>query len=142
MSSSSHARIPSRSDRRTATDSGSTQPRAPSGQQGGSRSERSDPRRQPSPQPSTSTGGHKRTASGVQRSSKAVEERRTERVQVTTRETISSRTRSPERRPGSTQPPERQRPEASRTHSGDPRPKPAKMEAPTGIFSIVYIGLW
>ncbi|KAL2061840.1 hypothetical protein VTL71DRAFT_7218 [Oculimacula yallundae] len=135
MSSSSHARIPSRSDRRTATDSGSTQPRAPSTQQGGSRSERSDPRRQQSPQPSASGSSHKRTASGVQRTSKGGEERRTERVQVTTRETISSRTRSPERRPGSTQPHERQRPESSRTHSGDPRPKPAKTEAPSAPWA-------
>jgi len=99
MSSSSNARGSLRAERRTTTDNGSAQPRDPSGQQGG-RSERPDPRRAQSPQPSTSGQSHKRTTSGLQRTNRGVDERRTERVQVTTRETLTSRLRSPERRPG------------------------------------------
>ncbi|OIW31767.1 hypothetical protein CONLIGDRAFT_572794 [Coniochaeta ligniaria NRRL 30616] len=81
--------------------------------------ERSDSRRQdrPSPQPSNVSTSHKRTASGNPRpTSRAVEERRTERVQVTTRETLVSRTRSPERR--------------SATASGDRRRAPAEDQRP------------
>lgn len=137
MSSSSNARVSSRTERRTATDNGTTQPRAPSAQQErGSRNERTDPRRTQSPQPSAASGpSHRRTASGAQRTNRNVEERRTERVQVTTRETLTSRTRSPERRPGpSVQPTERSRaPEASRTYSGDSRPRSSKAEAPSGM---------
>jgi gamma-tubulin complex component 2 len=73
-------------------------------------------------------------ASGSQRTKAGVEERRTERVQVTTRETVTSRTRSPERRPGpSVQPQERQKAsDAGRAYSGDPRPR-SKAEAPQGV---------
>jgi len=129
MSSSSTARVSSRVERRTTNDNGSAQPRAPSGQAGG-RGERLDPRRAQSPQPSASGTSHKRTASGSQRTNRAVEERRTERVQVTTRETLTTRTRSPDRRPApSAQPSERQRPaEPNRAYSGDPRPKPGRPE--------------
>jgi hypothetical protein len=138
MSSSSNARGSSRAERRTTTDNGSTQPRDSSGQQGG-RSERPDPRRAQSPQPSTSGQSHKRTTSGLQRTNRGVDERRTERVQVTTRETLTSRPRSPERRPGpSVQPPERPRQaEPNRTHSGDPRPRAPKSEVPQGIISFL-----
>ena len=131
MSSSSTARGSSRAERRTTNDYGSAQPRAPSGQTG-SRGERLDPRGTRSPQPSTAGMSHKRTASGSQRTNRGVEERRTERVQVTTRETLTTRTRSPDRRSASsTQPTERQRPaEPSRAYLGDPRPKPSKPEAP------------
>ncbi|OWP03471.1 hypothetical protein B2J93_7489 [Marssonina coronariae] len=130
MSSSSQARIPARNDRRTATENGSAHPRASSGQQASSRNERPDPRKTQSPQASKPTSTHGRTASGAQRMKPGVEELRTERVRVTTKETLTQRTRSPERRPGSSQPQERQRPETSKTHSGDARPKSAKMEAP------------
>lgn len=131
MSSSSTARVSSRAERRTTNDNGSAQPRAPSGQTG-TRGERVDPRRTQSPQASASGTNHKRTASGSQRTNRGVEERRTERVQVTTRETLTTRTRSPDRRPApSAQPPERQRPaEPSRAYSGDPRPKSSKPETP------------
>lgn len=131
--SSSHARVSSRSER----PSGSTQPRG-SVQQGASRSEKQDPKQPQSPQPSATSNSHKRTASGVQRSSRGVDERRTERVQVTTRETLTSRTRSPERRPGSTQPQERSRAEPSRAQSVDPRPKPVKADMPEGMFLFRY----
>lgn len=75
---------------------------------------------------------HKRTASGAQRTNRGLEERRTERVQVTTRETLTTRTRSPDRRSApSAQPAERQRlAEPSRAYIGDPRPKASKSEAP------------
>ncbi|KAE8447814.1 hypothetical protein EG329_010208 [Mollisiaceae sp. DMI_Dod_QoI] len=129
MSSSSNARVSSRTERRTATDNGNTQPRAPSAQERGGRTERLDP------PPSTVSGStHRRIASGSQRTNRNVEERRTERVQVTTRETLTSRTRSPERRPGpSVQQTERPRaPEASRAYSGDSRPRSSKAEAPSG----------
>jgi hypothetical protein len=138
MSSSSNARGSSRAERRTTTDNGSAQPRDSSGQQGG-RSERPDPRRAQSPQPSTAGQSHKRTASGLQRTNRVVDERRTERVQVTTRETLTSRPRSPERRPGPLmQQPERPRQaEPNRTHSGDPRPRAPKSEVPQGIISFL-----
>ncbi|KAI9054713.1 hypothetical protein LZ554_001864 [Drepanopeziza brunnea f. sp. 'monogermtubi'] len=133
-SSSSHARVSSRSDRRTATENGSVQPRVSSSQQS-NRGERPDPRgqhgEQHSPQPSTSAGSHRRTPSGAHRLKPGVEERRTERVLVTTRETVTRRTRSPERRPSSMQPQERPKPENSRMHAGaDPRSKSTKVEAP------------
>ena len=139
MSSSSTARVPSRPERRTTTDNGSAQPRPPSGQQGVNWSERQDTRQTQSPQPSASGTSHKRTASGSQRQNRGVEERRTERVQVTTRETLTSRTRSPQRRPTSTvQPQERPKPaEVSRAYSGDSRPKSVKTEAPQGSLFFI-----
>lgn len=133
MSSSSHARVSSRSERRTANDNGSTQPRAPpSNLHGGNRPERADPRRTQSPPASVSAAGHRRAPSGSQRTSKNVDERRTERVQITTKETITSRARSPERRSGP-QPPERTKPppEQTRPQAGDNRPK-SKADIPQG----------
>lgn len=54
---------------------------------------------------------HRRVTSTSQRGSKGVEERRTERHHVTTRETLTTRTRSPESRSGSAkQPPDRAKP--------------------------------
>ncbi|CZR62475.1 probable spindle pole body component 97 [Phialocephala subalpina] len=133
MSSLSNARVSSRTERRTATDNGNTQPRAPSAQQErGNRSERPDPRQTQSPQPPASGTTHRRTASGTQRTNRNVEERRTERVQVTTRETVTSRTRSPERPRPSAQQTERTRPpEPSRTYSENSRPRSSKAEAPS-----------
>jgi gamma-tubulin complex component 2 len=142
MSSSSNARVSSRAERRTATENGSTQPRAPSTQQErGSRNEKPDPRRTQSPQPpASSSTAHRRTASSTQRTNRNVEERRIERVQVTTRETLT-RTRSPERRPGpSVHPTERPRaPEASRAYSGDSRPRSSRAEAPPGMACLVFL---
>lgn len=135
MSSSSNNRPSSLLERRIANENASARPRLPSGQQGGTRTER-DPRRQQSPQTSTSGGTHRRTTSASQRSKGGVEERRTERVQVTTRETLASRTRSPERRPAPQMPQqERTRPsEVSRTNSGDHRPRLSKAEATQGML--------
>ena len=139
MSSSSNVRPSSHAERRTANENGTARSRAPSGQHGGSRAERTDSRRPQSPQPqqsSTSGSTHRRTASSSQRTKGGVEERRTERVQVTTRETLTSRTRSPERRSAaSMQQQERTRPnELGRTNSGDPRPRPGKVEPPQGML--------
>jgi gamma-tubulin complex component 2 len=135
MSSSSNARVPasSRAERRTATENGSQQPRAPSAQ-AGIKSERPDPRQTHSPQPSASGASHRRAPSGSQRSKREIEERRTERIQVTTRETVTSRTRSPERRPSGPPQPERTRPtDPSRQHAVDHRPRSApKPESPQG----------
>jgi gamma-tubulin complex component 2 len=89
--------------------------------------------KRPSPQPSAGGTAHKRVPSGSQRTGRPVEERRTERVQVTTRETITSRTRSPERRPASSIALDRSRPtEGIRINSGDPGHKSIKVETPQG----------
>ena len=106
MSSSSNTKT-SHSERRTATENGTARPRG-------------DPRRPPSPQHSTSGATHKRTASGTQR--------RTERVQVTTRETLTTRTRSSERRGPPPPAQERARKEHARTPSVDNRPREIKAE--------------
>ncbi|KAH8592902.1 spindle pole body component alp4 [Bisporella sp. PMI_857] len=75
---------------------------------------------------------HKRTASGSQRS-KMVEERRTERVQVTTRETVTSRTKSPERR---MPPAERAKPkEPNRTPSMENGPRSSRAETSQGPWN-------
>src|SRR6187399_3233574 len=89
--------------------------------------ERPDPRKHAaSPQPPGSGTAHKRSASGnfVRPASRAVDERRTERVQVTTRETLVSRTRSPERRSAAS--------ERSRTTDGA-KQKPAAESRPREI---------
>lgn len=141
--SSSHARVSSNNERRSANENGTSRPRPPSGQQG-SRSERPDPRRTQSPQPQplsyTSANAHKRTASGSQRN-KVVEERRTERSKITTTDTLISRTKSPERRSApsaQSQDRPRQPKEHSRAHSVDPRAAPSKQEVPQGMLSYLY----
>lgn len=122
MSSAPHARVSSQSERRTASgnESKTSRPRrVPSAL--GSAGEQSQ--RHPSP-PVGADGIPGRTASGSQRTNRGVEERRTERLHVTTRETLTSRTRSPERRAGPPASTARSRPTASpRIHAGNPRPK-------------------
>ncbi|KAI1379427.1 Spc98 family-domain-containing protein [Hypoxylon crocopeplum] len=73
---------------------------------------------------------HKRTASGNPRpASRSTEERRTERVTVTTKEKLISRTRSPERRPRDAPPSEKRRskevakPRQPETKSRDTKPE-------------------
>lgn len=78
------------------------------------------------------SGPHKRTASGNQRTSKNVEERRTERVQVTTRETLTSRTRSPERRTAPQAHQEKGKANENVKTSFDYGPRPSKGEMPQG----------
>ncbi|KAK3352326.1 Spc98 family-domain-containing protein [Lasiosphaeria hispida] len=91
-----------------------------------SRADRNARQQVPSPLPaygatSTSTS-HKRSASGNPRpTSRMVDERRTEKVQVTTRETLVARTRSPVRRSA---PDERTRaPDLSKQRAPEPRPR-------------------
>lgn len=135
MSSSSNNRPSSLVERRIANENAASRPRQPSGQPGGTRTER-DPRRPLSPQTSTSGSTHRRAASNSQRTKGGVEERRTERVQVTTRETLTSRTRSPERRQAPPmQQQERTRPsEISRTNSTGHGPRPSRAESSQGTF--------
>lgn len=140
MSSSSNNRPSSLVERRIANDNGASRPRLSSGQQGGSKAER-DPRRPQSPQTSTSGSAHRRVPSTSQRTKSALEERRTERVQVTTRETLTSRTRSPERRSATQmQQQERVRPsEVSRTNSADHRPRLSRAESAQGRLRRSFI---
>ncbi|ESZ95503.1 spindle pole body component alp4 [Sclerotinia borealis F-4128] len=96
---SSHARVSSQSERRTVNDTGSGSSRSrPPSALAGTRADRPDVRRRPSPPPVAIDSNPRRTQSSSQRNNRGVEERRTERVHVATRETVTARTRSPERR--------------------------------------------
>ncbi|KAH8889710.1 hypothetical protein GQ53DRAFT_842607 [Thozetella sp. PMI_491] len=112
----------------TTADKGTSRPRM-TGQD--SFREKTDARRHaPSPQSGTSGTSHKRSASGNFRpASRAVEERRTERVQVTTKETLVTRTRSPERRSAPSEKP-RAADGAKQRAAADPRPREPRPEAP------------
>jgi gamma-tubulin complex component 2 len=134
MSSSSNVRPTTQTDRRSATD-GATKPRG-NAPVGGSRTERTDGRHPTSPQPSTGGAAHRRAPSGSHKTNRGIEERRTERVQVTTRETLTSRTRSPERRPAAPErgPSQRSRPvEGGKAPPGETRPRSSKGEASQGM---------
>lgn len=125
MSFSTTAR--STADRRTtSSDNASGRSKAPTPTYGGSRA---DSRRPLSP---SASGPHKRTVSGSQRTSKNVEEKRTERVQVTTRETLTSRTKSPDRRPAPPPNPEKGKASENVKSSAEYRPKSSKGEIPQG----------
>ncbi|KAH8804984.1 Spc98 family-domain-containing protein [Xylogone sp. PMI_703] len=130
MSSASNSRVSTYTERRTAPDNGTAKPRAPG--QGAQKNDRQEARRTQSPQASSGSSFHKRDASGPHPLNRGVEERRTERVHITTRETLTSRPRSPERRAPSSMPhPERQKPpDVSRGHPNDARPKSVKPEQP------------
>lgn len=95
------SRPPGYADRRSngTTDSDGTQrPRAGAGS--GASQASADPRSGRSSQPGFTNPAHKRSASGNPRpASRAVEERRTEKFTVTTREKLISRTRSSDGRP-------------------------------------------
>jgi len=140
MSSSSNARPTTQTERRSGTD-GATKPRG-NAPLGGIRTERPDGRHQPSPQPSTGGAAHRRAPSGSQRISRGVEERRTERVQVTTRETLTSRTRSPERRPAAPErgPSQRSRPaDSGKVPPGETRPRSSKGETQQGMAADINL---
>lgn len=129
MSSSSNARVPvsSRPERRSGNEN--HQPRAPTAMSG-SRGERQDAREIKSPQPSTSRTSHSRVVSGTQRPKREreVDERRTERVKVTTRETVATRTRSPDRERRAAAPPAAKRPRSAepvKSSATDSRPRSA-----------------
>ncbi|KAK4193942.1 spindle pole body component alp4 [Podospora australis] len=74
---------------------------------------------------------HKRSTSGNPRStSRSVEERRTEKVQVTTRETLMTRTRSPERRGATGERSSRADERLKQRPVADPRSRDVRQEAP------------
>jgi gamma-tubulin complex component 2 len=112
MSSGSNARATA-SERRTAA-SNDTGTRPPGSM--GSRGERVDSRRQEQ---------HRRAALGLQHTGRDVEERRTERVQITTRETLTSRQNVQDKRSGqAVGPTERGKGgERGRAHSSEPKNK-------------------
>ncbi len=111
--------------------------------------EQADPRyRESSPQAAFGPGGtsHKRTASGNPRpASRATptEERRTEKVQVTTRETLISHARSPDRRNGLVHVPKaKAKPTAAdgvKARPGETRNKEARPEAPQGSLVVQFL---
>ncbi len=122
------SRLSNFADRRTntATDSnGNQRPRAGAQPSPDSRTGRS-------PQAGFTNPPHKRSASGNPRpASRMVEERRTERLTVTTREKLISRTRSPERRSKETVQPERERwrpKEAPKPRQPETKPKETKSD--------------
>ncbi|RYP48389.1 hypothetical protein DL769_011206 [Monosporascus sp. CRB-8-3] len=86
----------------------------------------------PSAQPVYTNPSHKRSASGNPRNaSRSAEERRTERVTVTTRDRLISRTKSVERRPQDTAPPEKWRmKESAKMRPPETKSKESKQEAP------------
>ncbi|KAI1386258.1 Spc98 family-domain-containing protein [Hypoxylon trugodes] len=98
-----------------------------------------DQRSTRSPQASHTNPAHKRTASGNPRpASRSTEERRTERVTVTTKEKLISRTRSPERRSKDAPPPEKWKSkETAKPRPPEPKPKDSKSEAPATIWDPV-----
>ncbi|KAI0815773.1 Spc98 family-domain-containing protein [Xylaria sp. FL0064] len=91
-----------------------------------------DSRSSRSPQAGFTNPPHKRSASGNPRpGSRIVDERRTERLTVTTREKLITRTRSPERRPKETAHPERERwkqKEVPRRRQSEAKPKETKSD--------------
>lgn len=134
MSSSTNIRSTTQQSERKSATEASGKPRGAGSSLGGSKSERPDGQHPISPQPSTGTTAHRRMPSGLQKSGRAVEERRTERVQVTTRETLTSRTRSPDRRPVPSLVPEKSRAtEAGRATTGESKPRLNKAETAQGM---------
>jgi len=87
-----------------------------------------------SPQPDIPNPSHKRTASGNTRpSSRAWEERRTEKSRITTQEILVSRTKSPERRNGPTTRKETRPSDTPKARGVEPRVRePVTEVAPQG----------
>ncbi|KAK6081013.1 spc97 spc98 family protein [Seiridium cupressi] len=137
------SRLPNHPDRRTngsadnaTTNGASSRPRMNTARN--SNGERNGPRGVDSPQSgyssNTTNTAHKRSASGNPRSlSRAAEERRTERVTVTTREKLISRAKSPERRATrDSAPPEKWKAkETARPRTAEGRQKEPAVEPPS-----------
>lgn len=106
MATNNSGRASTQPERRSASDD--SRPRVST-----SRAERPEQgsKRPRSPQPQPGAQSRRVVAStNAQKLSRGVDERKTERVKVTTRETVTSRTRSPQRRvPAPRGPPERVR---------------------------------
>ncbi|POS86514.1 hypothetical protein EPUL_000550 [Erysiphe pulchra] len=127
---SSHSRKPTRSekiDRKFVNEGDPLHPRPSSQQYGEGKAERVDQRGAQSPQPSIPTNSNKRVSSTHQRSSRATDEKRTERIRVTTTEILSSKTRSPERKSSIMAQTERPKP------AEDSRSRESRSEAPSII---------
>ncbi|KAI0478789.1 Spc98 family-domain-containing protein [Xylariaceae sp. FL0804] len=124
MSSRLSSHYSERRSNGTADNEGNPRPRA-------TRASQPDPRRSRSPAPAPTNPAHKRSASGNPRpASRNLDERRTERLTVTTKEKLISRTRSPERRSKEAAPPERWRPrEAAAPRQPETKPRDSKPEA-------------
>ncbi|TRX98335.1 hypothetical protein FHL15_000980 [Xylaria flabelliformis] len=130
------SRLSSYADRRSnGTDSdGNPRPRAGASFSGTGRTsaDSRDSRTGRTSQPGYTNPPHKRSASGNPRpASRTVEERRTERLTVTTREKLITRTKSPERRPKEPVQPERERwrpKEAPKSRQPETKPKETKSE--------------
>ncbi|KAI0406123.1 Spc98 family-domain-containing protein [Xylaria palmicola] len=129
------SRLPGYADRRTnGTNDSDGNPRPRAGTAFSSAAHTStDSRSGRSPNPGSTNPSHKRSASGNPRpSSRTVEERRTERMTVTTREKLISRTRSSERRPRETAQPEREKwrsKEVPKPRQPETKPKETKSES-------------
>ncbi|KXJ92291.1 spindle pole body component alp4 [Microdochium bolleyi] len=124
-------------DRRTnasASTEGSAQPRSQQQPSVAGRATSRSERRVPSPREPYTNPAHKRSASGNPRpASRSTEERRMERVTVTTRDRLISRTRSPDRRPNDTaSPAERWRSrDPPRQRATDAKSREPKVEKPS-----------
>ncbi|KAI1775230.1 Spc98 family-domain-containing protein [Hypoxylon cercidicola] len=122
------------SERRTngTTDDSNQRPRASGHASRGSQHEQRSTR---SPQSSFTNPAHKRTASGNPRpASRSTEERRTERVTVTTKEKLISRTKSPDRRPRDAPSEKRRSKEPTKPRQSEAKTKDAKPDAPPAIW--------
>lgn len=118
----------SQPERRTANDNGIGNGKARMSS-GPSRSQASDHQRQPSQQSSQPTDPFGRPGT-VQRTKRGNEERRTEKLQVTTRETLTSKIRSPERRSAPSGVPMSR---STSKRSADQQPKNRRPETPQGM---------
>ncbi|KAI0413589.1 Spc98 family-domain-containing protein [Xylaria grammica] len=129
------SRLSGYADRRTnstADSNGNQRPRPGGGAASSTAHAPGDSRSGRSSQPGYTNPPHKRSASGNPRpTSRMVDERRTERLTVTTRERLISRTRSSERRSKETAQPERERwrpKEAAKPQQPDTKLKETKSE--------------
>ncbi|OTB03294.1 hypothetical protein M426DRAFT_321862 [Hypoxylon sp. CI-4A] len=95
-----------------------------------SRTSQPDQRNTRSPQTANINPAHKRSASGNPRpASRATEERRTERVTVTTKEKLISRTRSSERQPKDAPLPDRRKSkDMAKSRQPETKPRDSKLE--------------
>ncbi|KAI4867104.1 Spc98 family-domain-containing protein [Hypoxylon rubiginosum] len=130
------SRVSHYSERRTnGTSDNDSNPR-PRAQGHASRGSQQEQRSTRSPQSSFTNPAHKRTASGNPRpASRSTEERRTERVTITTKEKLISRTKSPERRSKDAPPPEKWRAkEPTKSRQPETKAKEAKPDAPPATW--------
>ncbi|SZF01214.1 unnamed protein product [Blumeria hordei] len=133
--SSSYSKKPSRIDRaeKSSNGLGAHPSRISSEQHAEGKPERPDQRGGQSPKPSSSRNAPARVPSVTRhQSNKTVEEKRTERVRITTTEILTSRTKSPERKSaGATQSERFRTGESSRGNLVEPRFRENKPETPS-----------